>query len=91
VLTPAAYAATIPLATRFTDGVASVIRDLGLPWIVKQLGCRAEYWFRPTPPHNGILMTPFHNMALIAPQTTPDDIDHHTRVFRESVEAILAD
>jgi glutamate-1-semialdehyde 2,1-aminomutase len=114
VLTPAAYEVTIPLATRFTDGVAAAIRDFHLPWIVKQLGCRAEYWFRPTPPHNGgeavaaidadldrymhlcalnrgILMTPFHNMALIAPQTTPADIDQHTRVFRESVEAILTD
>jgi glutamate-1-semialdehyde 2,1-aminomutase len=35
-------------------------------------------------------MTPFHNMALVAPQTTAEDIDRHTRVFRESVEALLA-
>ena len=27
-------------------------------------------------------MTPFHNMALIAPGTTESDIDLHTRVFR---------
>jgi glutamate-1-semialdehyde 2,1-aminomutase len=39
--------------------------------------------------NRGILMTPFHNMALIAPQTTEEDIDFHTRVFRESVEALL--
>ena len=39
--------------------------------------------------NRGILMTPFHNMALIAPQTTKEDIDHHTRVFRESVSALL--
>ena len=25
----------------------------GLPWIVKRLGCRVEYWFRPDPPRNG--------------------------------------
>jgi glutamate-1-semialdehyde 2,1-aminomutase len=36
-----------------------------------------------------ILMTPFHNMALIAPQTTTEDIDTHTRVFHDSVEALL--
>ena len=36
-----------------------------------------------------ILMTPFHNMALIAPQTTEADIDDHTRVFKESVEALV--
>jgi glutamate-1-semialdehyde 2,1-aminomutase len=39
--------------------------------------------------NRGILMTPFHNMALIAPGATAGDIDHHTRVFRESVEAIV--
>ena len=36
-----------------------------------------------------ILMTPFHNMALMAPQTTDADVDAHTRVFRESVETLL--
>ena len=38
--------------------------------------------------NRGILMTPFHNMALIAPDTTEADIDLHTRVFRESVAAL---
>jgi hypothetical protein len=28
-------------------------------------------------------------MALIAPETNPDDIDRHTDVFRESVKALL--
>jgi glutamate-1-semialdehyde 2,1-aminomutase len=111
VLTEAAYARTIPLAKRFADGVAGVIAELGLPWHVAQLGCRAEYWFRAKPPRNGseaaaaidpeldrymhlaalnrgILMTPFHNMALVSPATTEADIDLHTRVFRESVEAL---
>ena len=39
--------------------------------------------------NRGILMTPFHNMALIAPGTTGADIDRHTQVFRESVEPLL--
>jgi glutamate-1-semialdehyde 2,1-aminomutase len=112
VLTEAAYAATIPLAARFTEGVAGAIREHRLPWHVAQLGCRAEYWFCEKPPKNGgeaaaaadadldrymhlaalnrgILMTPFHNMALIAPGTTAADIDRHTAVFRECVEALL--
>ena len=33
--------------------------------------------------NRGILMTPFHNMALIAPDTTSADIEYHTRVFKE--------
>jgi glutamate-1-semialdehyde 2,1-aminomutase len=39
--------------------------------------------------NRGILLTPFHNMALVAPDVTHADIDEHTRVFRESVEAIV--
>jgi glutamate-1-semialdehyde 2,1-aminomutase len=111
VLTAEAFARTIPLAERFAAGVEGVIREKELPWIVKRLGCRAEYWFSPTPPRNGgeaaaavdadldrymhlaalnrgILMTPFHNMALIAPDATEADMDRHTTVFRESVEAL---
>ena len=38
--------------------------------------------------NRGILLTPFHNMALIGPDTTGEDVDFHTRVFRESVEAL---
>jgi len=39
--------------------------------------------------NRGILMTPFHNMALVCPETTAEDVDLHTSVFRESVQAIL--
>ena len=38
--------------------------------------------------NRGILLTPFHNMALISPYTTKKDVDHHTDVFRECVEAL---
>ncbi len=39
--------------------------------------------------NRGILLTPFHNMALIAPDVTAADIDGHTAVFRESVQALV--
>ncbi len=39
--------------------------------------------------NRGILMTPFHNMALISPETTENDVDLHTKVFREAVLSIL--
>lgn len=42
----------IPLATRWTAGVADVIDRLGLDWHVQQLGARAEYWFC-APPRDG--------------------------------------
>jgi glutamate-1-semialdehyde 2,1-aminomutase len=33
--------------------------------------------------NRGILLTPFHNMALMSPATTEEDVDAHTRVFDE--------
>ena len=38
--------------------------------------------------NRGILLTPFHNMALIAPTVTEADVDRHTEVFRESIAAL---
>ena len=46
------FAVAVPLAERFTDGVAGVIERHDLPWHVQRLGCRAEYWFCP-PPRDG--------------------------------------
>jgi glutamate-1-semialdehyde 2,1-aminomutase len=112
VLTEEFYRKAIELQECFTAGVEAVINEYQLPWIVKQLGNRSEYWFRPRPPRNGgeafaaidheldrymhlfslnrgILMTPFHNMALISPQTTQEDVDYHTKVFRDAVQSLL--
>ncbi len=33
--------------------------------------------------NRGILMTPFHNMALMSPATTAADVDRHTEVYDE--------
>jgi len=38
--------------------------------------------------NRGILITPFHNMALMAPSTTRADVDAHTAAFAEVVAAI---
>jgi glutamate-1-semialdehyde 2,1-aminomutase len=46
------FAVAIPLAERFTDGIAGIIAGHDLPWHVQRLGCRAEYWFCP-PPRSG--------------------------------------
>jgi glutamate-1-semialdehyde 2,1-aminomutase len=35
-------------------------------------------------------MTPFHNMALMCPDTCPADVDRHTATFREVVSALYA-
>ncbi len=37
--------------------------------------------------NRGVLLTPFHNMALMSPATTEADVDLHTEVFREAVTA----
>ncbi len=112
VLTDEFYVKAIKLQEQFTEGLESVIKEFELPWIVKRLGNRSEYWFRPTPPKNGgeanaavdheldrymhlfalnrgILMTPFHNMALISPDTTEAHVDYHTKVFREAISSLF--
>jgi glutamate-1-semialdehyde 2,1-aminomutase len=40
--------------------------------------------------NRGILMTPFHNMALMSPATTTDDVDRHTAMFDEVVGELFA-
>jgi glutamate-1-semialdehyde 2,1-aminomutase len=39
--------------------------------------------------NRGVLMTPFHNMALMSPATTVADVDRHTEVFAEAVAALV--
>jgi glutamate-1-semialdehyde 2,1-aminomutase len=112
VLTKEAFDRMIPLAERWTAGVAKAIAEVGLPWHVTRLGCRAEYMFG-TEPRNGreahdamdfelerfmhlyamnrgILLTPFHNMALMSPQTESEDVDRHSRVFREAAGELVS-
>jgi glutamate-1-semialdehyde 2,1-aminomutase len=38
--------------------------------------------------NRGILLTPFHNMALMSPETKAEDVDHHTKVFRQCVQEL---
>jgi glutamate-1-semialdehyde 2,1-aminomutase len=113
VLTPDAFAHTIPLAERFCAGLEEIFTRRSLPWNVTQLGCRAEYRFQPEPARNGtkahaasepelerylhlhalnrgVLLTPFHNMALMSPDTTEADVDLHTELFDEAVGELTA-
>ena len=39
--------------------------------------------------NRGILLTPFHNMALMSPHHTSADVQLHTAVFAEAVEHLL--
>jgi glutamate-1-semialdehyde 2,1-aminomutase len=112
VLTDDVWEHTIPLATRFAEGVKNGFGDL--PWNVTQLGSRAEYRFEPAPARNGtqahaasnpklerflhlhalnrgVLLTPFHNMALMAPTTSAADVDRHSEIFAEAVHELKGD
>ena len=39
--------------------------------------------------NRGVLITPFHNMALMSPATSEADVDRHTEVFAEAVRDLL--
>ncbi|SDJ08456.1 aspartate aminotransferase family protein [Alteribacillus bidgolensis] len=39
--------------------------------------------------NRGILLTPFHSMALMCPYTRTEDVDRHTEVFRECIQHIV--
>jgi glutamate-1-semialdehyde 2,1-aminomutase len=41
--------------------------------------------------NRGLLMTPFHNMALMCPQTTRADVDLHTELFAEAVARLRSE
>ncbi|MEO5704998.1 MAG: aminotransferase class III-fold pyridoxal phosphate-dependent enzyme, partial [Candidatus Limnocylindrales bacterium] len=40
--------------------------------------------------NRGVLMTPFHNMALMSPATTEADVDRHSVAFDEALAALFA-
>ncbi|MET8135722.1 transaminase [Streptomyces sp. NPDC005251] len=39
--------------------------------------------------NRGILLTPFHNMALMCPATTEEDVDRHTDVFAAALAELV--
>lgn len=39
--------------------------------------------------NRGVLLTPFHNMALMCPDTTAPDIDAHTKIFGEATQELI--
>ena len=39
--------------------------------------------------NRGILLTPFNNMALMSPVTSKEDIDRHTKVFRDAATELV--
>ena len=39
--------------------------------------------------NRGVLMTPFHNMALMCPQTSVADVDEHARLFEIAVKELV--
>ena len=41
--------------------------------------------------NRGILLTPFHYMALVSPETTKDDVDRYSEVFAECVDLLIGD
>ncbi|MEY3455857.1 MAG: hypothetical protein RIR38_119, partial [Actinomycetota bacterium] len=48
-----------------------------------------EKYFHLSALNRGILLTPFHNMALMCPAHTTADVDLHTEAFAEAVGRLV--
>jgi len=57
---------------------------------VESLNCDLDYFFHLGFLNRKILLTPFHNMVLISPYTTEEDIDRTVAVFEELVVLLLS-
>jgi glutamate-1-semialdehyde 2,1-aminomutase len=111
VLTDAAFAEMIKVATGLAEGTRAIIERHGLPWSVAQVGARMEFRFASPGPrtgtasaaaadpeledflhvhlaNRGILLTPFHNMALTCPETTTDDVARYHEVLDSALSAL---
>ncbi len=64
VLTERNFAGMIDLATRYTEGVQNVLDEHGVPWVIIQLGARAEYRFCPQVPRTGYQSRAAHDAEL---------------------------
>jgi len=40
--------------------------------------------------NRGVLLTPFHNMALMCPETTAADVDRHTEIFADAAAELVS-
>ncbi|MEQ1473249.1 MAG: aspartate aminotransferase family protein, partial [Candidatus Acidiferrum sp.] len=40
--------------------------------------------------NRGLLLTPFHNMALMSPDTTQKHVDYHTEVFSAALQTLVS-
>ena len=59
-------------------------------WAVRGIDADLDRFMHLWAMNRGILLTPFHNMALMCPATTAADVDAHTGAFAEVVAAIVA-
>jgi glutamate-1-semialdehyde 2,1-aminomutase len=39
--------------------------------------------------NRGVLITPFHNMVLMCPETTETDVDLHAELFEDAVTRLV--
>ena len=112
VLTDDAFTRMIALAERYAVAAEAAIRERGLPWVIVQLGARAEYRYCPDVPRSGaesaraedrdldeylhlyllnrgVLLTPFHNMALMCPATDAAAVELLIAQFTGALDDLL--
>ncbi|MCB1639203.1 MAG: aspartate aminotransferase family protein, partial [Thiothrix sp.] len=112
VMTEAAFERMLPMAEYLSSRLESLIRRMGVPWSITQVGARVEFQFTPTLPRTGreaeaafdkpleqaihlyllnrnVMITPFHNMMLICPDTSADDIDRLVGALADFLDELV--
>jgi len=87
-----AYGLTAELPERIFADPAADVEDTG--GVGGTLAGNARYRARRVPAlyviNRGVLMTPFHNMALMCPATTQGDADAHTALSAAAADELLS-
>jgi glutamate-1-semialdehyde aminotransferase len=59
----------------------SLLAGVPMSWMTMWAGGHPIYLL-----NRGVLITPFHNMALMCPATTEEQVDPHTEAFTAALE-----
>lgn len=68
----------------FMEGLRELATQYGALLMIDE-----THTFSAGPGDRGVLITPFHNMALMCPVTGPADVELHSQLFADAVDELV--